>query len=321
MKSTSGSTGEPTKFYQTKEDFSWIWAAHFRAWGWAGYLLGDKYAKISINDDRHKIKKKIQDILFRCLYIRIYNMNQEQIRKHVNEIMKFKPVLIYGYSSSLNSIADYMLQNGLTYKAKAIITTGDNLKSSYRKKIEDRFLCKVYDEFGCGGEGLYIAAQCEEKSYHINDELMITEVEDKEIVITSLNNYAMPLIRYKTDDFVTLGKKCKCNRRLTILNSLDGRTYELVRTRNGTTLNSPFFELLFESLKGVTQFKIIQKNLEGITVQIKKNNDFHKKRDEKKITQYITKPTGPDFKIEFEYVNNFHTDVVGKSRTIETMLK
>ena len=289
-------------------DFSWIWAAHFRAWKWAGYTPGDRYVKLSITEENKSLKKKIQNLLFRCRFIRVYDMSEDSIKNYVNKIISFRPVLIYGYSSSLNAIAEYMNKNGIKYVAGAIITTGDKLMPNYVVNIKKAFGCSIYDEFGCGGEGLYVAAQCERGNYHISDELMIVEENKGEIVITSLNNYAMPLIRYKSGDNVKLNGGCSCGRGLSMIESLKGRTNEFVRTRAGVMLNSQFFEYIMEVLPGVLQFKIVQIDYDNIEIQMLCTDEYNKTESEKRIKNYIMKSAGVKLNVKYIYVNNFNNN-------------
>jgi len=313
---TSGSTGTPMIFYLTKEDFSWIWAAHFRKFTWAGCEYGDKYVKISLNNSRVKVSKKVQDTLMRCHYIYSDKLNDAAIKTYLDKIRKFSPKFIYGYSSSLNIIANYINQNKISINVKAIISTGDNLLSLYRKNIEKAFKCKVYDEYGCGGEGLNIAAQCSKGHYHVNDELIILEEINKQAIVTSLNNYAMPLIRYTPNDLITLGDNaCKLN--LSTIKSIDGRSKDVVITPK-SNLIVHFFTILFEYIKGVEQFKIIQKEKQGIIIQIVKNHNF---KDENRIISKIHQAAGRNFKVKIEYVSHILPEKNGKMKIIDNRLK
>lgn len=55
--SSSGSTGEPLFYYNTKEAYSMNIAANLRGWYSMGYKLGDKYIKLSQNARKKPIKK------------------------------------------------------------------------------------------------------------------------------------------------------------------------------------------------------------------------------------------------------------------------
>jgi phenylacetate-CoA ligase len=320
IKLTSGSTGTPSKFYRAMDDYSWEWAAHYRAWGWAGYELGDKFVKISLNNDRDLLKKKIQDYLMRCLYLYVYKMDERQIDKYIEEILNYKPKIIYGYTSSIKVIADRMKERGLQYNAKAVITMGSKLTKQFRELIEDQFCCKVFDGYGCGGEGLNIAAQCEKGSYHTNDELIITEIVNGEIVITGLTNYAMPLIRYKPDDYVTMGDKCECGRALKVIKNVIGRSQEYVRTKSGSVLVVEFFISAFEFIDGIKQYKVLQNTLDGITLILVVNKSYNKTDAEKKIEEFILNSIGHDLKIDYQYVKAIPPDNNGKTKIIESRL-
>lgn len=319
-KLTSGSTGTPSKFYRANDDYSWEWAAFYRAWEWAGGNIGDKYVKFSLNDDRYRLNKRIQDWLIRCLYIYIYKVSDEDLHTYYKKIVRFKPKFIYGYTSSINVMAEFMEKNNIRYDAKAVITMGSKLLPSFRRRIEDRFRCKVYDGYGCGGEGLNIAAQCELGSYHINEELMIVETDNKEVAVTSLDKYAMPLIRYKPDDFVNLGKPCKCGRTLATFRNIEGRSHEIVKNKRGETFVIEFFISAFEHIEGIIQYKVIQDRIDRVKIQLIVDERFNKSADEKKIKEFIQNSTGKDLKVEYEYPNKINSTNSGKTMIIESKI-
>ena len=86
---------------------------------------------------------------------------------------------------------------------KAILTSSETLVPEQKMVIEQAFMCKVFDYYGMAERAAAIHT-CEHGSYHIVPEYSIVEfvrngtLEDGyyEIVGTSLNNNAMPLIRY-----------------------------------------------------------------------------------------------------------------------------
>lgn len=317
---TSGSTGSPMVFFQTKEDFSWIWAAEFRSWKKAGYNLGDKYTKFSLNP-RKNLSKKIQDIIMRCHYIYSSKLSGNDIKKEIEKIIKSKSEYIYGYTSTISIIAKYMEENNISIKMKGVFTFGDQMTSYYRKTIQKVFKTKVYDSYGCGGEGLNIAFECEKGKYHINDELVIVESENKDAIVTSLNNYAMPLIRYKPNDLITLGGKCTCGRGLSILKSLEGRSTDMIVCPNGNKLVVHFFTILFEHLKGVKEFKIVQNNKKSINIELVIDKEINKKELEKRISSHIKKYAGNNLKIKYIYLENIPVDKNGKRKIIDNKIK
>ncbi|OQY04240.1 MAG: hypothetical protein B6I25_07230 [Planctomycetales bacterium 4572_13] len=110
---SSGSTGEPVKYYTDNEAYSWRMAFMFLLWDWAGYEFGQKWCRISMWE-RNSIKDKLQDVLSRCLYISIAKFNQDVLEKYKLKIEKFRPAVIRGYAGALYLIADYLKKIMLT---------------------------------------------------------------------------------------------------------------------------------------------------------------------------------------------------------------
>ncbi len=322
---SSGSTGEPLKYYVDKRAYSIGWAQTFRCWSWAGYSLGDPYVKISLNP-RTKISKKIQDLLFRCTYIYIRSVDKNSIDYYYRLMQN--ATIIRGYASAMYTIANLIkeyVDNPEFPRLRAVMTTGDTLFPHYRRLIESVFQCEVFD--GYGGESTPIAFECNSHSgYHICDESVIVEVlregeevsdgELGEIVFTSLYNYAMPFIRYNIQD---VGRpsvdSCSCGRGLSMLKSVEGRNTDIVVTPTGKFLIVHFFTWLFEYIEGVDQFQVIQKKIDELNIKIVRNNKFTEK-DLQYIISQIRKEVGDCMNIDVEFVDSIPPTRSGKRRFV-----
>ena len=326
---SSGSTGEPLKYYTTKYVDSHNWAQVLRQWVWNEYNLGDPYVKISLNK-REFFIKKIQDFIMNCIYIHIFDINEKTLIREVVKIKKSKAKILYSYASSIYLLARYMKEAGITNdKIKAVITQGDILFPHYRKLIESQFGCKVFDSYG--GDGIAVSFECEKhKGYHIADENVIVEFlrngervsEGKlgEIVLTGLNNYGMPLIRYKIKDLGTPSDSiCSCGRNLSMMGDIKGRDTDIVVLANGNFLIVHFFTWLFEYIEGVDQFQVIQNSLDNILVKIVKNNKF-KKSDFEYIENTIKSKMG-EAELNIEFVESIPLTKSGKRRFVISNVK
>ncbi len=301
---SSGSTGEPLKYYLDKRAYSMGWAQTFRCWGWAGYRIGDKYVKVSLNP-RSGLKKRLQDILMNCVYVYSSGINERNIDGYLKRMTGAK--IIRSYASSAFMLAK-LAEGRSIPKPNAIATTGETLYENWRRKIEDVFETMVLD--GYGGESTPVAFQCPRGSYHVCAESVVLEVLRGneptdgmgEVVITNLDNWAMPLIRYKLNDLVTPSTEvCECGRNLPMLKSVEGRDSDIVITPNGSFLVVHFFTILFEYLEGVEAFQVIQEELDRLRIKIVKNDRFEKK-DEEYIINKIREHAG-EVDVEFEFVD------------------
>jgi len=309
---SSGSTGEPLKYYIDKRSYSAGWAQTFRCWSWAGFQLGDPYVKISLNP-RTSMVKKIQDRVLQTKYVFAMGITDTTIAQEIEKIREFNPKIIRNYASHMYTMAKLMEKNDIRYQGATVATTGSMLFPPYRTVIEQQFNCRVFDAYG--GESTAVSFECEEHNgYHISDEDVIVEFlkegervvpgERGRIVFTNLENFAMPVIRYDIKDIGTYtDESCPCGRGLSLMSSVEGRDSDIIMTPSGDFIVVEYFVILFEYMTGVDQFQVIQDTLDHLTVKIIKNQQFtdgelHHIRNE------IQKRAGPDVRLTIEFVQD-----------------
>ena len=273
---TSGSTGQPFICYADRSQLEIRFATTLRALEWTGWKFGDRQARLwhqTIGMSKSQvIKERIDAILLRRLFIPAFEFSPDKLEKYFNKLQKFKPILIDGYAESLNFLALYIKSNKIRIQPKAVISSAQALPNSSRNIIEESFGTKVYDKYG-SREFSGIAYQCGENSnHHVQDESYIVEIikdgkpalpgEIGEVIITDLNNFSVPLIRYRVGDLATAveQKKCLCGRSMSQIGEIQGRTQALVHCADGTWLPGTFFAHFFKDYDNLIQsFQIYQK--------------------------------------------------------------
>jgi phenylacetate-CoA ligase len=103
----------------------------------------------------------------------------------------------------------------------------------------------MVDMYTCQEAG-YLALQCpDHPHYHVQSENVLLEVVDDQglpcapgevgrVLVTSLNNFATPLIRYEIGDYAEVGAACSCGRGLPVLKRIMGRYRNLLTLPDGT---------------------------------------------------------------------------------------
>lgn len=266
---SSGSTGEPFGYLISRNAYSMKYAAALRGWYWMGYELGDKYVKLSQNR-RSLAIKKIQDFINRCAYVYIPDLTQEGLRQAIKKIEKERPAYLRCYPDPLYFMAIVLKnENRFVTGIKAINTTGNILTCESRRLIEERFCCPVFDSYSCEGGALFYEGPTRE-NYLGSAETAITEVlrtdgsaaapgETGMHVTTDLWNYAMPFIRYNTQDLVKVSeKRSSCGRHLPSLDSISGRDNDILVTPSGNLLIVHLFTIYFEYFSSIRQFQVEQ---------------------------------------------------------------
>ena len=163
-----------------------------------------------------------------------------------------------------------------------MIATSEVLAPPQRVLLEEVFGAPVLVEYGCGELGP-IAYDCELGTLHLLTPDVVVEIlkpdgapagpgESGEVVVTDLNNRAMPLVRYRLGDFGVPGAGCRCGRGLPTLERIWGRAYDFIGTPDGKRYHGEFFMYLFEDLRregsGVQGFQVTQDGPATIEIAI-----------------------------------------------------
>ena len=324
LQSSSGSTGEPLQYMTTRDAYSFNVASVFRSWSWAGYHLGDRFLKISVNP-RVGILKKLEDYFLRCKYTHSQSMSPKDIEYIVDLIRNSKFILIRTYPSTFYVLAEHIKNNKVKdVNVKSLVSTGETILPNIRKFIETQFNCKVFD--GYSGEAGANVSQCEDHSYHVSDEFAFTEVVQDEdqmncdglgnITSTNLWNYATPFIRYNVMDIAKMsGTICACGRGLSVIDKIEGRDADVLITPSNRRIVVHYFTGYFEWVESVDQFQVIQTKRDQITVKLIPNNKFNSYEGDK-IKNDLGKTIGDDVRINLEFVDDIQLTRSGKRRFV-----
>lgn len=316
LRHTSGSTGKPLKIIEDRSSEAYGTSLKYRAYMENGYKFTDKIFEFT--HPRHIVNRPLS-LLNKLGILRKYRISVfDPVEKHIEMLNEIKPDIIEGYPSILRLIA---LKADNLPTPKKIFTTAETLSESDRKLIKEKFNCDVVDFYGCT-EIPGIAWECEmHEGYHIDSDYRIVEFLDGEIVVTSLTNYAMPLLRYKVGDYGSLkNEKCSCNRKLSLIKSIEGRKDDFIILPNNKVVSPRCINLLDE-VEGISDYKTIQKKKDLFLVQLVKSNKFSEKTLDEIKTQIKKGCFGQEVKIEFEFFNEIPKESNGKKRTIISEVK
>ena len=330
---SSGSSGVQGVVYLSKKEQSATQAIQTMMWEWSGYYPGKPIVQTGITPERGFVKS-LKDFFFRTRYYNAFNLDEKQLSSILKKQSGLKNYHFGGYASSLFLLAQTANENAISdVKFDAVISWGDKMFDHYRKEIEQAFGCKVYDTYG-STEGTVIAGQGDLEYYYIMTphvwlELLDeknNEVEDGQIghvVVTRLDGYSMPLIRYNNGDLaVRLPRhKYPVKRELgfPLLEKIIGRDTDIVRTASGKFMIVHFFTGIFEHVHEIKQFKIVQRDLNSIDIEYIPGNGFTEEilqRVNGKIKSYLKE----DFPIQWKSVDFIAPTISGKPQIIQSLI-
>ena len=263
------------------------------------------------------------------LFISAYNLSQLDMAKAADKLKKFKPDLLTSYPSPLEHFCRFCMNNRIKFPSiKAIICSAEQLFDHQRELFTQAFGVPVYNRYGCREFG-DIAMECDRHAgLHILTDRVFLEVvrsdgfpceydEIGEIVITDLDNYAMPFLRYRIGDLGCLtNNTCSCGRGYPMLKKIQGRVFDLVHTPSGRTISGTFWTLLTRFVsKKIKAFQIVQENIDCITVKIQTFCNRLSNNEENLLKRKIFE-VAPDLVVSIEYVEEIPLTHSGKRKFV-----
>jgi phenylacetate-CoA ligase len=330
---SSGSSGIQGKIFMNKTEQSVIRAILILWWEWAGYRIGNALVQTGMTVERGLLKT-LKDFFFRTKYFVAFGLEDKTIRPLLAGASGGKYQHLAGYASSLYLIARTEEEYSTGVEFRSVISWGDKMFPHFREKIESVFNTKVFDTYACN-EGIMIAAQYDLPYYYIMSPHVYVEIVDAEgnevpdgelgyVVVTQLDNFSMPLIRYYNGDLAIklprhkYPQKRKLN--FPLLERIIGRDTDIVKTRSGKNMIVHFFTGIFEFYPTIKQFRVLQDNLDSIVIEYIKEPGFDASiLDE--ITSNIHQHLEEPFKIEYRCVSFIPSTASGKPQIIKSELK
>jgi phenylacetate-CoA ligase len=276
-KTTGGSTGRAVTVWKNPEAIAAERAATWMAFEWYGIRPGDPAMRFwgSGGGRKRRFKAALADRAMNRETASAFAFSPSDLKAYWERLRRSDPVYLYGYVSMLEVMAQFVLDHGLEsqgHSLRAVITTAEPLYPPQRDLIRKAFSVPVWNEYGCGEVGP-IAYQCRDGGLHLMETHLWVEVVDEggeplrgsgtgEILVTDLTNLAMPLIRYRLRDTVTLGPPCSCGRALTSIQKVEGRSYDLLEDSRGRRYHGEAVMYIFEDLReagfDILQFQVRQ---------------------------------------------------------------
>ncbi len=327
--STSGSTGEPFVCYADRSQLEFRWAATLRSQEWTGYRFGDPTVRLwhqTLGMTKAQVFKEFGDAFFaNRSFIPVFEMSDAKLEEMMRLIERVKPVLIDGYAEAFDFLAQYITaRGGLDFRPKALISSAQTLPRKSREVIEKAFGCKVYDKYG-SREFSGIAYESEAHNGHlVVAEGYIVELlvdgrpakpgEVGEIVITDLNNYCMPFIRYRIGDLAEAisQEPSTCGRGLPRIGDIQGRVQSIIQGTDGHFVPGAFFyHVLKEYDYAIKGFQVVQDEPGAIRFFVVKGSRYSDDTlDQVKVL--IRKFLGDELRIDVEFVDNIEMVRTGK---------
>jgi len=328
---TAGSTGKPVKVKRTETFLFFHNVFTLREHLWLDQNLNARQMVIRSVKGLAPGRVKVQNS-WGLPYNLMYNTGQSVIMEittdletQLQNLIKYQPDYLLTYPSNLNALLHYGKSEFIKQlNLRQVRTISESVSDELRMEVLDKLGVKLVDLYTSHEAGV-MALQCpEHKHYHVQSENVILEVMHEDgrpcksgeigrVFITSLHNFAMPLIRYNLLDYVEVGEPCDCGRGLPVLKRILGRSRDMMGMPDGSRI---FPSIVAGALKvaevaPVAQIQVIQHtvdNLEAKLVAVRKLTED----EEKNVINALRESLGHPFRIRLTYQDEIPRTPGGK---------
>lgn len=256
--STGGTGGQPIQVLQNTRYVDAARAVSLKFDRWCGYVPGNRRVLLwGSMKDVGLAKAGIRNRLFNWMkndrWVDGFRITQGTVERLRRELSRGAALLL-GYSSSLEAVARLSERMAISFKPPGcVMASAGSLTEPMRSLLRDRFGARVVNRYGsreCGD----MACTCVMNRMHFCPVTNIVEVVDMagrpvdgsstgRLLITSLVNSAMPLIRYEIGD-VAGGlqiQKCECGLAWPWVSNIEGRSADALLGTDGAYVAPHYF--------------------------------------------------------------------------------
>ncbi|MDP2752149.1 MAG: hypothetical protein Q8O31_06050 [Rhodocyclaceae bacterium] len=272
---TGGSTGCPLAFWYDDAKHALMRAGMTRSYMMSGWQPGQKIINFwgaardigagGVFDDNPEASERT---------LPAQEFNETKLQEWAEFILAYQPVLLQGYASALTALADFIIDHHhrMPPTLLGIYSTAEMLDDHARERMKRAFGCHVFNQYG-SREIPNIACECQHGNMHIFTDMVFLEslvLEDEtRLIVTSLTNRLMPMIRYDIGDSGQLKEgDCRCGSPFPLMEVGLCRKNDFIRTTDGRRIHPSYFNRLLYGETRIKEYQWVQDTPDHLTLNI-----------------------------------------------------
>nr|WP_242468002.1 phenylacetate--CoA ligase family protein [Halorhodospira neutriphila] len=328
--STGGSTGRPLQLWTDKAKEARHNAQKLRFRQWFGVRPGDRQVDFwgsPIELGKASWVRTLKDrYLLNQALLSAHDLTEARIDAYARALGRFRPRLVYGYPTVIYRVARHAAAHPERlggWRPQAVFCTAEMLYPQLREGIARGLDCPVANEYGARDGGL-IAHECPEGRLHVASEHVHVEVAEPDeegvgdLLITNLDGYAMPLVRYRVGDRGRLGREaCPCGASLPVLERLEGRRNDFLLGADRRRVHGSAANYVLRERPEVIQYRLVQRADLSLDLQVVATGDWGEPQ-ERAVAAGLRRVLGGELPVRIERVAAIPPSPSGKYRWVES---
>ena len=334
---TGGTTGKSLEVLFTPDNMQERFAMLDDFRSRFGYQLGKRTAWFSgknllAQSDIKKNRFWKTDYWYNVRYYSTFHIKEAYLHYYIENLIKFKPVYLVGFPSSILELAKFGLKNKYEFPentVKAIFPTAETVTNEMRNCMESFFKSKMYDQYA-SSEGAPFIFECAKGNLHLELQSGVFEVLDDNdvsckkgrLVVTSFTTYGTPLIRYDIGDSIELSERnCTCGNNNPVVKEILGRIDDYVYSHETGKINLGNVSNTLKDTKGIVKFQVHQNALDTLDIEIIIDEQLFTKQIENIFIKNWRDRVGLKMNINLNYVKKIDVEKSGKFRMVINNIK
>ncbi|MEW6165064.1 MAG: hypothetical protein AB1642_08395 [Pseudomonadota bacterium] len=272
---TGGSTGRPLAFYYDDFKHELMRAGMMRSYMMSGWRPGQRIlnfwgARQDTAPGGVFGGARLGDFIAAEKTLPAHAVSAARLDDWARFIRHYRPTLLQGYASILAALARHLRERNIAPPPSLIgvYSTAEVLTDEMRETMEAAFGCKVFNQYG-SREIPNIACECRHGRMHVFTDMVWLESVGGRLLVTSLTNRLMPMIRYENGDAgALLDGGCDCGSPFPLMAMGMCRQNDLILAPDGRRIHPSFFNRLLYGQTQVEQYQFEQSEPDGIVLRL-----------------------------------------------------
>jgi phenylacetate-CoA ligase len=272
---TSGSTGAPFATYRSRREARTRHILDFRVLLSTGLRPRDRFLSLG---PAWKPQRRLHH---RLGFYRTFALSRLlPIDEQIDRVKRIRPDVFWVYPTLLRALlqgVDYRLS--AIARPRVLITSAEVFDDVLRDRVRADLDVEMFNSYGAIEVGR-IAHECgRHTGLHVTADNVVLEClngnspadvnEPGVAVVTSLNRFTMPMIRYRLEDrCLQFAHRCSCGSSFPLIGPPQGRSWDMIRLPTGQMVSPLTLNVFLRALDGIDQFRVIQESPDHLVVQL-----------------------------------------------------
>ncbi len=329
---SSGSTGVPVTVSWNRVAMAWSWAAEYHPMRWHGLKIGMKTLRMWGRSHA------IENFVLNRRFVPAHALTPAELERALRFLDLERPELVWGTPSAVAELARYASRHAWGRRLVPFAKIGgEQVYPFQREEIREHLGARVIEAYGSTEVGP-IAAECPAGSLHVLGVNVAVEIlrgdapapvgEFGDVVVTTLVNRAMPLVRCRIGDSARLSPEpCRCALPQPVLMDLRGRSADLLLAVDGTPVHGSALGQALKRYSGkpplgaVQQILFEQLDQRHWQIHVEFDQDVERTLLDRQVTELLQETFGAGCRAEIKFVPKIAREPSGKYRYYRAHLR